>query len=61
MKQESFEWDAEKDLVNQAKHGVSFADASMPSPIPIVSSRKTRPTASGRNGITASARLGAAS
>jgi len=27
MSKESFEWDAEKDLVNQAKHGISFADA----------------------------------
>lgn len=23
----SFEWDAKKDLINQAKHGVSFAEA----------------------------------
>lgn len=27
MKQESFEWDRDKDVVNQAKHGVSFAKA----------------------------------
>jgi len=27
MSKESFEWDTEKDLVNQTKHGVSFADA----------------------------------
>jgi uncharacterized DUF497 family protein len=27
MSQESFEWDADKDVANQAKHGVSFADA----------------------------------
>jgi uncharacterized DUF497 family protein len=27
MSKESFEWDTEKDLVNQAKHGVSFAEA----------------------------------
>lgn len=27
MSKESFEWDSEKDLVNQAKHGVSFAEA----------------------------------
>ena len=27
MAKESFEWDPEKDLINQAKHGVSFAEA----------------------------------
>ena len=27
MRQASFEWDVEKDLENQAKHGVSFAQA----------------------------------
>lgn len=27
MAMDSFEWDAEKDLRNQIKHGVSFADA----------------------------------
>ena len=27
MSQESFEWDADKDVANQAKQGVSFADA----------------------------------
>ena len=27
MVKESFEWDSEKDLINQAKHGVSFAEA----------------------------------
>jgi len=27
MGNESFEWDADKDLVNQGKHGVSFKDA----------------------------------
>lgn len=27
MSMESFEWDPEKDLLNQAKHGVSFSDA----------------------------------
>jgi uncharacterized protein len=27
MSEASFEWDAEKDLENQAKHGVSFAQA----------------------------------
>jgi uncharacterized DUF497 family protein len=27
MSKASFEWDAEKDLENQAKHGVSFAQA----------------------------------
>ena len=27
MRRESFEWDVEKDLVNQAKHGVSFSEA----------------------------------
>lgn len=27
MSKESFEWDPEKDLVNRAKHGVSFAEA----------------------------------
>jgi uncharacterized DUF497 family protein len=27
MSKESFEWDPEKDLVNKAKHGVSFAEA----------------------------------
>ena len=27
MSMESFEWDSEKDLVNQAKHGVSFSEA----------------------------------
>jgi len=27
MAKESFEWDPEKDLVNRAKHGVSFAVA----------------------------------
>jgi len=26
MSKESFEWDPEKDLVNKAKHGVSFAE-----------------------------------
>ena len=29
MSMESFEWDPEKDLVNQAKHGVSFAEAQV--------------------------------
>ena len=27
MSKESFEWDPEKDIVNQAKHGVSFSEA----------------------------------
>lgn len=27
MSKESFEWDPEKDLVNQVKHGVSFSEA----------------------------------
>jgi len=27
MSMESFEWDPEKDLLNQAKHGVSFFEA----------------------------------
>jgi uncharacterized protein len=27
MSKESFEWDVEKDLLNQAKHRVSFAEA----------------------------------
>jgi len=27
MNKDSFEWDAEKDLINQAKHGVSFSEA----------------------------------
>lgn len=27
MSMESFEWDPEKDLLNQAKHGVTFSDA----------------------------------
>ena len=27
MAKDSFEWDSEKDLINQAKHGVRFADA----------------------------------
>ena len=27
MSKESFEWDSVKDLGNQAKHGVSFAEA----------------------------------
>lgn len=27
MSMESFEWDQAKDLVNQAKHGVSFSEA----------------------------------
>jgi hypothetical protein len=27
MSKESFEWDLKKDLLNQAKHGVSFAEA----------------------------------
>lgn len=27
MSMESFEWDPEKDLLNQAKHGVSFSEA----------------------------------
>ncbi len=27
MSMESFEWDPEKDLLNQGKHGVSFAEA----------------------------------
>lgn len=29
MSKESFEWDPEKDLVNQAKHGVTFSKAQM--------------------------------
>ena len=29
MSMESFEWDPEKDLVNQAKHDVSFAEAQV--------------------------------
>ena len=27
MSKDSFDWDPEKDLINQAKHGVSFAEA----------------------------------
>lgn len=27
MSKDSFEWDPEKDLINQSKHGVSFSDA----------------------------------
>jgi hypothetical protein len=27
MSKESFDWDPEKDLVNQAKHGISFSEA----------------------------------
>ena len=27
MSMESFDWDPEKDLLNQAKHGVSFSEA----------------------------------
>ena len=27
MGKESFDWDPEKDLANQAKHGISFAEA----------------------------------
>jgi len=27
MSRESFEWDADKDAENEAKHGVSFAEA----------------------------------
>lgn len=27
MSEESFEWDVKKDLLNQTKHGVSFAEA----------------------------------
>jgi len=27
MSEESFEWDLKKDLLNQAKHGVAFAEA----------------------------------
>ena len=27
MAKDSFEWDLEKDLINQIKHGVSFAEA----------------------------------
>jgi uncharacterized DUF497 family protein len=27
MSKESFDWDPEKDLINQAKHGVSFVEA----------------------------------
>jgi len=27
MSKDSFDWDPEKDLTNQAKHGVSFAEA----------------------------------
>ena len=27
MAKDSFEWDPEKDLINQTKHGVSFAEA----------------------------------
>ncbi len=27
MSKESFEWDTEKDLLNQAKHGIPFAEA----------------------------------
>ncbi|MFQ5487343.1 MAG: BrnT family toxin [Gammaproteobacteria bacterium] len=27
MSKDSFEWDARKDLINQTKHGVSFAEA----------------------------------
>lgn len=29
MSMESFEWDPEKDLFNQAKHGISFAEAQL--------------------------------
>lgn len=29
MGMESFEWDPEKDLLNQAKHGVSFSEAQL--------------------------------
>ena len=27
MSKENFEWDSEKDLINQSKHGVSFSEA----------------------------------
>ena len=27
MSKDSFDWDSEKDLLNQAKHGVSFSEA----------------------------------
>ena len=27
MSKDSFDWDTEKDLINQAKHGVSFSEA----------------------------------
>jgi hypothetical protein len=27
MSKDSFDWDPEKDLANQAKHGISFSDA----------------------------------
>ena len=27
MSKESFEWNSEKDLINQSKHGISFSDA----------------------------------
>ena len=29
MGKDSFEWDPEKDLINQTKHGVSFAEAQL--------------------------------
>lgn len=29
MSMESFEWDPEKDLLNQVKHGVSFTEAQL--------------------------------
>ncbi len=29
MSKDSFEWDPEKDLINQTKHGVSFSEAQI--------------------------------
>ena len=58
---ESFEWDPEKDFVNQAKHGVSFSEAQFAFADPDRVIAEARPTVMVKNDITVSERLGAES
>jgi uncharacterized DUF497 family protein len=61
MSMESFEWDPEKDFVNQAKHGVSFAEAQSAFADPDRVIAEDLSHSHGKNDITVSEGLGAAS
>ena len=61
MSMESFEWDPEKDFVNQAKHGVSFYEAQSAFADPDRVIAEDLSHSHGENDITVSERLGAES